>query len=200
MTIDEMVRTIQAVLGVGVDGRPGPETWKAIYNALTGERVDDPRLFAGGVDARSEKVIANLAAEVRPYARMLVQRAAAVGVQVKVISGLRTFAQQDALFTQGRTKPGSIVTNARGGESNHNYGIAFDVGVFDGAHYPDESPQYDVAGAIGTDIGLEWGGTWSGFPDRPHFQLRPAWAAQLSEREMLAEMRERVKAGENLFA
>ena len=41
--------------------------------------------------------------------------------------GFRTFALQDALYAQGRTTPGAIVTNAKGGQSPHNYGLAVDV-------------------------------------------------------------------------
>lgn len=40
---------------------------------------------------------------------------------------LRTFAEQDGLYAQGRTKPGSIVTYAKGGQSWHCYGLAIDV-------------------------------------------------------------------------
>lgn len=40
---------------------------------------------------------------------------------------LRTFAEQDALYAQGRTKPGSIVTYAKGGQSYHNFGLAVDI-------------------------------------------------------------------------
>jgi peptidoglycan L-alanyl-D-glutamate endopeptidase CwlK len=49
------------------------------------------------------------------------------GVTFEVLSGLRSYAQQAALFAQGRTKPGKIVTNARPGSSWHNYGLAIDV-------------------------------------------------------------------------
>ena len=48
------------------------------------------------------------------------------------------------------------MTNARGGYSNHNFGIAFDVGVFEGSKYIGESPKYKAIGAIGMDLGLEW--------------------------------------------
>lgn len=39
----------------------------------------------------------------------------------------RTFAEQEAIYAQGRTKPGAIVTNAKGGQSYHNYGLAVDI-------------------------------------------------------------------------
>jgi len=46
---------------------------------------------------------------------------------LKLISGLRTYEEQDALYAQGRTAPGPKVTNAPGGHSNHNFGLAFDM-------------------------------------------------------------------------
>lgn len=56
-------------------------------------------------------------------------------------SGLRTYEEQNALYAQGRTAPGNKVTNAKGGFSNHNFGIAFDIGIFEGAKYLGDSPN-----------------------------------------------------------
>jgi peptidoglycan LD-endopeptidase CwlK len=134
------------------------------------------------VDDRSERVIATLLPEVQSYARTLIAKAAASGIVIKVLSGLRTYDGQNDLYAQGRTKPGRIVTNTRGGYSNHNFGIAFDIGVFEGSKYLDESPKYKAVGVLGADLGLEWGGNWKTIQDEPHFQLRPKWASDLSER------------------
>mgnify|MGYP000509359603 CR=1 FL=1 len=142
-------------------------------------------------DPRSEKNIATLLPEVRPMARALVHKAAAIGIRTKVISGFRTYQEQASLYGQGRTGPGNIVTNARPGHSNHNFGIAFDIGVFEGNTYLPESPKYNAVGALGIDIGLEWGGAWKTIVDAPHFQLRPVWAAGMADRQMLAELRSR---------
>ena len=49
------------------------------------------------------------------------------GISVLVTAGLRTYAEQDALYAQGRTAPGPIVTRARAGYSSHNFGLAVDV-------------------------------------------------------------------------
>lgn len=202
MKVEEMVAAVQKKLGIQVDGRAGPETWGAIYAHIVKPKIGGlaPAVAIDPVDARSEKVIATLLPEVRPIARMLVQKAAQAGIRIKILSGLRTYAEQDALFAKGRTAPGPKVTNARGGYSNHNFGIAFDVGVFEGARYLGESPKYRAVGALGADLGLEWGGNWKTLVDQPHFQLRPAWAAELSEREMLAELRERNDSGTPVFA
>lgn len=199
MTLDATIRAVQAKLGVTVDGNPGPQTWNSIYRSLVGE----PPVSSGPAtlaDERSERTIATLLPQVQPLARALIESAAAIGIAIKIISGTRTFAEQDALYEQGRTKAGRIVTNARGGYSNHNFGIAFDIGVFEGGRYLDESPAYKAVGALGMKLGLEWGGNWKTIQDEPHFQCRPAWARDKSERDMLAELRARHERGESAFA
>lgn len=202
MKIEEMIAAVQKKLGVQVDGRAGPETWGAIYAHIVKPTVGGmpPGEAIEKVDDRSERNIATLLPEVQPVARSLVQKAALNGIRIKVISGLRTYEEQDELYAQGRTKPGKIVTNSRGGYSNHNFGIAFDVGVFEGNKYLPESVKYKAVGVLGTDMGLEWGGNWKTIVDQPHFQLRPAWAVDLTEREMLAELRGRFDASSPVFA
>lgn len=213
MDIEAIIRAVQKELGIGVDGKAGPETWRAIYLRLKGKKAGKkgkkgapvtvkglPSAATGTVDARSEKTIGTLQPEVQPYARALVLKAAALGITIKVISGLRTYEEQDELYAQGRTKRGRRVTNARGGYSNHNFGIAFDIGVFDGSSYVPESPKYKAVGALGVELGLEWGGNWKTIKDEPHFQLRPTWAAEMSEREMLAELRSRKEDGRGYYA
>ena len=124
---------------------------------------------------------------------------AAAKITIKIISGLRTYAEQDTLYEQGRTTPGKKVTKAKGGQSNHNFGTAFDIGVFRGRSYIEDSPDYAKVGAIGVELGLEWGGNWITLQDQPHFELRPAWAKNMTEDEMLAELRKRKAAGKPVF-
>ena len=202
MKIDEIISSVQKKLGVQVDGRAGPETWAAIYRRIVKPKIGGvaPARALRAVDPRSEKCIATLLPEVRPIARSLVHKARQAGIQVRIISGLRTYTQQDALYAQGRTSPGARVTNARAGYSNHNFGIAFDVGVFEGSKYLAESVKYKAVGALGMDLGLEWGGSWKSIVDQSHFQLRPAWALPLGEKEMLAELRDRVETGKPVYA
>ena len=202
MRIEEMIAAIQQELGIDDDGRAGPQTWGAIYERLVKKKIggQKPSEAIAEVDSRSEKTIASLLPEVQPIARALVQKAALSGIKIKVISGLRTYAEQDALYAQGRTKPGKIVTNAKGGYSNHNFGIAFDIGVFEGSQYLEESSKYQAVGVLGMDLGLEWGGNWKTFVDQPHYQLRPTWASDFAERQMLAELRLRHDNGTSAFA
>lgn len=191
-------KAIQALLGVPPDGIFGPVTRKA-FEALA-IATDAPPDTTPEVDERSEKNIATLLPEVQPFARKLVHEAAKKGITIKVTSALRTYAEQDALYAQGRTKPGSIVTNARGGQSAHNFGLAFDVTEFNGTKPVWESDNYDVVGEIGQKMGLDWGGSWRSFTDRPHFAFRPKWSAGMSESRFLAELRDRKERGVSLTA
>ena len=199
MTTEAMIRAVQQALGIEVDGKAGPQTWGAVYRHIVRPQASATVAFTGPRDqanARSERMIATLLPHVRPYARALYFKARDNGIAINIISGTRTHAEQDALYAQGRTTGGEIVTNARGGYSNHNFGIAFDIGVFSGNRYLPESPLYKAVGALGMELGLEWGGNWTSIVDQPHFQLRPAWASAMRDSAMLAELRRRTKLGE----
>jgi len=87
----------------------------------------------------------------------------------QVTQAFRSYPDQAKLYFQGRTTPGSIVTNARPGESAHNFGLAVDL-VHMLGNKPDwYTPAYDILGPNCTALGLVWGGNWSK-PDRPHVQ------------------------------
>lgn len=103
-------------------------------------------------------------------ARHLIARAEIAGIGLLVTSTLRTWDEQDALFAQGRTRPGKRVTDARGGQSWHNFGRALDVAFMVGGRVTWDGP-WQTVGVIGEAIGLEWGGRFPK-PDRPHFQWR----------------------------
>ena len=90
----------------------------------------------------------------------LVEESGKQGLMIKIGETLRTVAEQDALYAQGRTKPGSIVTNAPGSSysSYHQWGTAFDIFRNDGAGpYNDSGNFFTRVGAIGAALGLEWG-------------------------------------------
>jgi peptidoglycan L-alanyl-D-glutamate endopeptidase CwlK len=143
-------------------------------------------------DLRSEANIATLLPVAARAARALWVRAndgrLGSGIAMKIIAGTRTYAEQEALYAQGRTAPGVIVTNASAGYSNHNFGIAFDVGIFHGDLYLDDSPLYGRVGQVGRELGLEWGGDWKSFPDEPHFQLSTPYSLAQA-RQLVAEGR-----------
>lgn len=100
------------------------------------------------------------------------------GVRLRFAYTLRTNAEQDALYAIGRTKQGRIITNAKGGQSMHNYGLAFDIvilkdldnnGTFETASYDLDKHWMSVTSYLKSQ-GWEWGGDWKSFKDAPHFQ------------------------------
>lgn len=210
MTIKEMTKHIQRAIGVMDDGLYGPETASTLYRHFyAGDTVPEHHpahkssvADISVVDDRSEKNIQTLLPQVGPYARSLIHALADRGLVFKVTSGLRTAAEQDALYAIGRTKPDSNgkwnkVTNAKAWQSVHNYGLAFDLTQFktDGKLPIYDGSGYAVAGAIGESMGLSWGGSWG---DEPHYAYRPVWADNLSEKAFVAELRRRHEAGESV--
>ena len=88
--------------------------------------------------------------------------------KIRVSQGYRTFDEQNALYAQGRTKPGPVVTKAKGGFSSHNFGLAFDiVGITNGKI--DYQLNWNNLKITGNNMGFDWGGDWK-FKDMPHFE------------------------------
>jgi peptidoglycan L-alanyl-D-glutamate endopeptidase CwlK len=147
-------------------------------------------------DERTERNIASLHPKAQEKAREFMQLAIPLmkryGLDVRIISGLRTFAEQNALYALGRTTKGRIVTNAKAGYSNHNFGTAFDVGLFEGKAYLDESTKYKELGEAGKSLGLIWGGDFKSIKDEPHFEIPTGLT--------LAEMRRRIELKKDIFA
>ncbi len=191
MDLAPTIKAVQQSLGLTADGIAGPLTWAAIQKAC--------EVVVPSDSSRSERNIQTLNAAVQPLARELLVLAENRGITMVVTSGLRTYEEQNELYAQGRTTPGNIVTRARGGESNHNFGLAFDVTEFYDGIPVYESDNYATVGVLGKNLGLFWGGDWNNL-DEPHFELRPRWAANISESMMLTEFRRRKNVGLNLLA
>jgi peptidoglycan L-alanyl-D-glutamate endopeptidase CwlK len=93
------------------------------------------------------------------------------GIDVIVTSTYRDHASQNALYAQGRTTPGKKVTNARGGQSFHNWRVAFDfVPLVNGKAQWNDLDTFKRCGEIGKAQGLEWAGDWKTFKEYAHFQ------------------------------
>lgn len=103
------------------------------------------------------------------------------GLKIIVTCTRRDAERQDALFAIGRRNIAGekIVTNCKGGESYHEFGVAFDIFPMlfgkpvmmqqDGDQVSD--PIWQTLGEIGESCGLEWAGRWKHFPEGPHFQF-----------------------------
>ncbi len=117
--------------------------------------------------------------ELQEKAQKLITECSKQGLIVKLGECFRSVAEQNALYAQGRTKSGNIVTYAKGSSysSMHQWGVAFDVIRNDGkGAYYDADGWFTKVGKVGKTLGLEWGGDWTSPVDKPHFQL-PQWGS-----------------------
>nr|WP_307992733.1 M15 family metallopeptidase [uncultured Niameybacter sp.] len=109
--------------------------------------------------------------KVKELAEALLDACKKQGINISISETYRSVERQDYLYAQGRTRAGTIVTNAKGSNmsSYHQWRLAFDVFQnIKGAEY--DKTILARVGAIGQNLGLEWGGSWSKFADTPHFQ------------------------------
>jgi len=95
------------------------------------------------------------------------------GLDLLVTCTRRSNEEQDALYAQGRTKPGPIVTNAKAGKSFHQFGVALDLYpiVHGKPDFAGTSPNWAKIAAIFKKHGFEWAYEWKHFKEMPHFQM-----------------------------
>lgn len=109
--------------------------------------------------------------KVKAKAQAFLDECKKAGLNVIIYSTYRDHESQNDLYAQGRTKSGKIVTKAKGGDSFHNWRVAFDAApVTNGKIDWNNSKLFERMGAIGKKVGLEWGGDWK-FKDMPHLQF-----------------------------
>jgi len=120
-------------------------------------------------ELRLAQVYPGLADKVRAIAAQL----EAEGIDIRVTQSLRTEAEQNALYAQGRTTAGQIVTNASWGTSWHNFGLAVDVAPLtpQGIDWDIHHPVWGRIVDVGRSVGLTSGAEWRTFPDWPHLQI-----------------------------
>lgn len=155
--------------------------WGPITNNADSEFVAQSNSIKtqyGSFDTASESNIITLIPKAQVEARQFLNIAKNNSTtDIRILSGTRTYAQQDELYGHGRngdTNP--IVTNAKGGQSNHNFGIAWDIGLFDtNGNYISSDDGYISFSTMVLPMmtTIEWGGNWIDFKDYPHYQLKP---------------------------
>lgn len=124
---------------------------------------------------------------------VLLRKCAKKEIYLIITEGFRSKEYQDSLYAQGRTKPGKIVTNAKGStySSQHMWGVAFDIAINDSKLLYDAATIRKVA-VIAKGIGLGWGGDWKSIVDTPHFYL-PKWGSTTSQLKALYGTPEKFK-------
>lgn len=119
--------------------------------------------------------------DLQPLCKQWQAKCTELGIHTIIIQTYRSIAEQDALYAQGRTKPGKIVTKAKGGQSKHNFTLddgtpaskAFDFAIEDKngqLNWNPDSQDWQVACAWGEKLGLIWGGNWS-IKDYDHMEI-----------------------------
>ena len=92
-------------------------------------------------------------------------------IDIIITSTYRDSESQNALYAQGRTTPGSKVTNAKAGQSFHNWKVAFDFcPIVNGKAVWNDVALYTKCGEIAENLGLEWAGRWVKFKELAHCQ------------------------------
>ena len=128
------------------------------------------------MNKQSDTVLAKVHPELAKRVRAAADRLEEKNTYLLVVSGLRSNAEQNALYGQGRTTPGHIVTNARAGQSMHNYGLAVDIvpylqGSSGALNWSADTPQFRAMVTALEATDLVWGGSWKSLHDYDHFQL-----------------------------
>lgn len=151
-------------------GVEGMTTLSADEKGNASEKWDSYSSLSTG-DAATDKKIATLHSDIQNKVKAFILKADnRFGIKTRVTDGYRTVEEQDALYAKGRTAEGQKVTNARGGYSNHNFGLAIDIVPMENGKPNYNSSQYPLLGRIGESVGLEWGGRFKSIVDMPHFQ------------------------------
>jgi peptidoglycan L-alanyl-D-glutamate endopeptidase CwlK len=113
--------------------------------------------------------------DLHPKVKVLCERfvasCAKQNIDVLITSTYRDGESQNALYAQGRTAPGKIVTKAKAGQSFHNWKCAFDfVPIVNGKAQWNDTALFTKCGEIAEAVGLEWAGRWKTFKELAHCQ------------------------------
>lgn len=115
--------------------------------------------------------ISLLRSDVAANCRIWMERCRAAGLNVAVTDTVRDAEYQAYLYEQGRTRPGSIVTNGKQPTFHWDKaGLAFDFCKNVKGHEYDDAAFFRKAASIAKEMGFTWGGDWTSFVDKPHIQ------------------------------
>jgi peptidoglycan L-alanyl-D-glutamate endopeptidase CwlK len=119
----------------------------------------------------NSRKLSDLHPRVADMCQKFVAACAAKGIDVLITSTYRDAESQNALYAQGRTTQGKRVTNAKAGQSWHNWRCAFDfVPIVNGKAQWDSVPLFERCGEIAESVGLEWAGRWKSMKEMAHCQ------------------------------
>ena len=160
------VTRFQSVNGLTMSGIVNPRTRQQLFN---------PNPAYDYSKQPSSLSLNSLDSYVASLAQQFINLCTANGINVVIVEAFRSWNEQDTLYTQGRTQPGDIVTDAMGGDSYHNWGLAFDCAPAENGQINwNDIAAFNKMGSFGQQVGLEWGGNWTSYDiaivDLPHYQ------------------------------
>lgn len=174
----EAVKKIQKIVEVKADGIFGKITQAAVKKYQTMVMLKADGIWGIKTQTRYEAMQSinlyrwKLLPELYLKAKLFLILCEEQNIFVKITQGFRSMAEQAELYAQGRTKPGNIVTNAKPGQSKHNFGKAFDIAFQGMIPYPSEDKLWKQAADIGKTLGLTPGYYFKSFKDSPHFEIK----------------------------
>lgn len=174
INVSAVIKSIQAKLNVRVSGEPTAKTWDALYQFLVvGQDIEGQ----GGADTCNEVVLKSMTKEVVPFAKELIRLAADQGIYIRLMEN----NVDDTLEIEGA------------GCISNDFGLVFEVGIFEQQptgeyEFKEQSPLYAEVAKLGESIGLTWVRAKRAFSTNSRFELRPAWAVQMKETEMIKEL------------
>lgn len=119
----------------------------------------------------NSRKLEDLHPKVKVLAERFIASCAKQNIDVLITSTYRDGESQNALYAQGRTAPGKIVTKAKAGQSFHNWKCAFDfVPIVNGKAQWNDTALFTKCGEIAEAVGLEWAGRWKTFKELAHCQ------------------------------
>lgn len=204
-----LIKAVQQKLNIKANGKASVKTLDLAYKVIFGKEIRKSQLEVHKEakpetgDAFDETVFEKMPREVVPFAKELIHIAANQGICLRLIT---TPAEKEEQKAKKHQLSRHIFMDAQSNFSNCNFGLAFDIGIFERTTtgeliFKDQSPLYAKVAQLGESIGLTCAASnKSNMTQVPHFELRPAWAVRMKESEMIKELYRRKKENINLLA
>lgn len=181
INVNPIIKAIQEKINVRADGYPWIKTWDVLYDLL----IDGKEEVAQ--ECTNEAILQSMATEVIPFAKELLKLAGNEGIIVKLIDDLPQLGAKKRLSMKA------------------SFGLSFKIEIYEMLPQglsicKDNSPYYLKVAKLGESIGLTWRGNDKSFTSKAEFEIRPAWAVQMNENEMVQELNRRKKSNLNLLA
>jgi len=184
-TVDSMIKDVQHRINLKEKGKPGLKTWKTLCKLIIGNGRTATQKSTAELDPHNEVMLGEMKKELAPFAKELIYLAEEQGISLRLLSGV-SFHEEPEL-------------------TMYKLGMTFDIGIFDQTSsgeliYNGNVLLYANVAKLAESIGLTWAADQKTFSHQSRFELRPAWALRLTEKEMLNELQRRKEANINLLS